>query len=302
MRGAKPEPESPLRMNAVFAAALTIGLAAAWLSVQVLQGWPWLYDAHAYWAVRLDDPYARSAFGTLDAFLYSPAFAQIFSPLTHLPWKAFTVVYVAAMLVTTVWLARPVRGRWLVPFALFAFPEFVAGNIHIFLAAALVLGMRYPAAWSFIVLTKVLPGVGLAWFAVRREWRFLGAAVAIVAAIAGVSFALAPHLWLAWAAVLRGSDPTPGVTAYQPAWWLRLPLALALVVWGARTNRRWALPFAAVVSLPTFWTSSIALFLAIPRLEAEGRPERAGSQMSAAGPEPAGACSEPEEAQICPKF
>jgi hypothetical protein len=257
--------------------ALAIGVAAAGLSIQVLQGWPWLYDAHAYWAMRIDDPYVRSAFGTLDAFLYSPAFAQAFAPLTHLPWRTFTLLYTAAMVLTAVWLARPLRGRWLIPFVLFAFPELVAGNIHIFLAAALVLGMRYPAAWSFVLLTKVLPGVGLVWFAVRREWRFLATAAAITGAIAALSFALAPHLWPAWAAVLLGSNPAPGVTAYQPAWWLRLPLAIALVAWGARTNRPWTIAVAAVVSLPTFWTSSLALLLAIPRLEAEGQPRRAGT-------------------------
>jgi hypothetical protein len=277
MSSAKGDSGSPLRANAVYVMALTIGLAASWISLEVLQGWPWLYDAHAYWAMRIDEPYARSSFGTLDAFLYSPAFAQAFSPLTHLPWRAFTALYAAAMLATVGWLARPVRGRWLIPFALFALPELVAGNIHIFLAAAIVLGMRYPAAWSFVILTKVLPGVGLVWFAVRREWRFLGAAVAIAVAIAGLSFLAAPHLWPEWIAVLRGSDPVPGVTAYQPPWWLRLPVALALVVWGARMNRPWTMPLAALISLPTFWTSSIALLLAIPRLEAEGRAPLAGT-------------------------
>ncbi len=276
MASANDEPGA-LRTNALYAMALVIGLAAAGISIGVLQGWPWLYDAHAYWAVRIEDPYVRSTFGTLDAFLYSPAFAQAFSPLAHLPWAAFTALYAGAMLATTVWLAGPVRGRWLVPFALFAVPEFVAGNIHIFLAAALVLGMRYPAAWSFVLLTKVLPGVGLVWFAVRREWRFLGAALAIAGGIAALSFAVAPQLWPAWFAVLRGSDPMPGVTAYQPAWWLRLPVALALVVWGARSDRPWTIALAALVALPTFWTSSIATLLAVPRLEAEGRPGRAGT-------------------------
>ena len=256
-------------MHALYAMALVIGLAAAGISIQVLQGWPWLYDAHAYWAMRIADPYARSQFGTLDAFLYSPAFAQVFAPLTHLPWQAFTALYLAAMLAAASWLALPLRGRWLIPFALFAFPEFVAGNIHIFLATALVLGMRYPAAWSFIVLTKVLPGVGLVWFAVRREWRFLASAVAILGAIVALSFVTAPHLWPAWIAVLR--EPAPGVTAYQPAWWMRLPLALARVVWGARTNRRWTLAVAALIALPTFWTSSIATLLALPRLELADR-------------------------------
>ncbi len=254
--------------NVVFVVLLANGVAAAWLSLGVLQNYPWLYDAHAYWATKLADPYAQSAFGTMGAYLYSPAFAQAFAPLGRLPWPAFSALYVAAMLATAIWLAGPVRGRWLAPFALFALPEFVAGNIHIFLAAAIVLGMRFPAAWSFPLLTKVLPGVGLVWFAVRREWRFLGAALAIALGIAGLSYAAAPHLWPAWFGVLTGNKPVPSGTPYQPPWWLRLPFALALIVWGARTNRRWTIPFAMLLSLPSFWTSSIATLLAIPRLEA----------------------------------
>ena len=45
------------------------------------------------------------------------------------------------------------------------------------MAAAIALGFRYPAAWSFLLLTKVTPGIGLVWFAVRREWRPLAIAL-----------------------------------------------------------------------------------------------------------------------------
>lgn len=54
-----------------------------------------------------------------------------------------------------------------------AFPlvteDVVRGNIHTLLAIATVLGFRHPAAWTAVLLTKVTPGVGLVWFAVRRE-------------------------------------------------------------------------------------------------------------------------------------
>ena len=42
---------------------------------------------------------------------------------------------------------------------------------------AIVLGFRWPFTWAFVLLTKVTPGVGLLWFAVRREWRSLAIAL-----------------------------------------------------------------------------------------------------------------------------
>ena len=39
--------------------------------------------------------------------------------------------------------------------------EISLGNIHIFLALVTVFGLRWPWLWSFVLLTKVTPGVGL---------------------------------------------------------------------------------------------------------------------------------------------
>ena len=47
---------------------------------------------------------------------------------------------------------------------LLAFPplalELFHGNVHLFMAVAIVVGFRFPAAWAFVTLTKVSPGVG----------------------------------------------------------------------------------------------------------------------------------------------
>jgi hypothetical protein len=59
----------------------------------------------------------------------------------------------------------------------FALMELAGGNIEILIAVAIVVGFRWPAAWSFVLLTKVTPGVGLLWFAVRREWNQLATAL-----------------------------------------------------------------------------------------------------------------------------
>ncbi len=76
------------------------------------------------------------------------------------------------------------QGRSHVTVLPFVYRDLLVGNIHLMLGAAIVLGFRYPAAWAFPILTKVTPGVGILWFAVRREWRPLFMAVAVTAAVA----------------------------------------------------------------------------------------------------------------------
>ena len=65
-----------------------------------------------------------------------------------------------------------------------------------------MVGFRYPAAWSLILLTKVTPGIGLLWFAVRREWRSLAIALGATAVIAAVSLAIDPRAWFEWFGVI----------------------------------------------------------------------------------------------------
>ena len=51
--------------------------------------------------------------------------------------------------------------------------EINAANINFPMGLAIVAAFRWPALWAFPLLTKVTPGVGVLWFAVRREWRAL---------------------------------------------------------------------------------------------------------------------------------
>ena len=71
------------------------------------------------------------------------------------------------------WLVRPWPWALLILLLPWTYELFV-GQVHLFIAAAIVLGFRWPALWAFNILTKVTPGVGLLWFLVRREWRSLG--------------------------------------------------------------------------------------------------------------------------------
>jgi hypothetical protein len=227
------------------------------------------YDVYAYWSVDLDHLYAQTpqALAGLGAFHYSPAIAQILSVFHVVPWWIFLWGWTALLIATLIWLG----GRWTL--LLLAFPplvlELYAGNIHLLLAAAMVLGVRYPAAWAFVLLTKVTPGVGVLWFAFRREWRNLAIALGATAAIVIVSFVLAPALWGQWFVTLtdlsglgEGTIPIPLV--------LRLPVAAAVIWWGGRTDRRWAVPVAATIATPILWIGwsswLVVLFGAIPFL------------------------------------
>src|SRR4029079_10017763 len=47
------------------------------------------HDARPYWTAVSQVPYATSQVGAHNAYLYSPAFLQLISPLRALPWQAF---------------------------------------------------------------------------------------------------------------------------------------------------------------------------------------------------------------------
>jgi Glycosyltransferase family 87 len=235
------------------------------------------FDAFAYWAVDIADPY-QAGVGGLGAFNYSPPIARLFDPFGALEWPTFVWIWSALLIGNLVWLGgRSVRVLWLLalpPVAL----ELYHGNVHLWIASAIVLGFRYPWTWAFVILTKVTPGIGLVWFAVRREWRSLGIALGVTGAIVAVSILFDGRLWSEWIAFLA-TTPEGGSVA-QPQigvpLWLRLPVALAVVVWGALTDRRWTVPLAAALALPVMWISGFAICAACLPLARRGSIGRSG--------------------------
>ena len=147
------------------------------------------HDARAYWAAPLDDPYEPGSVGHESAYLYSPAFLVALSPLRALSWPLFVGIWTAGLLGVLFWLARPLL---FLPLVLLALPEIWGGNITILLAAAIVIGFGRSFAWAFPLLTKVTPGVGVVWFAVRREWLSFGIAVAATLAIIAATALVTP--------------------------------------------------------------------------------------------------------------
>jgi len=219
------------------------------------------FDAYAYWAVDGSDPY-RELVGGLGAFTYSPVIARLFDPFGLIPWPAFLVLWTALALGAVAWLGRR-RALWILAFPPVAL-ELYHGNIHLLLAAMIVLGFRWPALWAFGILTKVTPGIGLLWFLARGEWRSLTIALGTTAALVGVSVAVDAPLWHQWIRLLGDASGGGQVPQAQVAIPLlaRLLVAAAVVVWGARTDRRWAVPVAVTIALPVLWPSGFAVLAA----------------------------------------
>jgi hypothetical protein len=242
-------------------------LAVSWLGI-VYFAEPWGatfapsgMDARCYWVPTLADPYLHSNWTDQIAYPYSPAFLQLLEPIRLLPWQAFMAVWAAILMAAMTYLTGP--RLILLGLAFFGLMEIWGGNIELLVALAIVLGFRWPAAWSFVLLTKIAPGVGLLWFAVRREWRSLGIAAGATAAVIAVSYLLVPDAWRAWPQVLANNVGKNGTWAAVPIPFLvRLPFAIVLVVWGARTSRRWTVPVSAMLALPALWYGGLSIMLA----------------------------------------
>jgi hypothetical protein len=264
-----------------------LGLAIAFVGIRLAGIPPWdqSVDAYAYWATRDGTLYDASSVGTLGSYLYSPAFALLISPLTWLPWAFFNAGW-TAMNVAIVW---SLAGRWSL-LALLFLPipmELVAGNVHLIYAAVAVFGLRYPLLWVIPLITKVTPGIGLLWFAVRGEWRKLAIAVGATVAIVALSYLLGPAAWSDWIALLLASDAAPSET---PGFFIPVPLpvrltaAAAVVVWGARTDRPWVIPIAMTLALPLLWLNGLATLAGLaPMLVARWRERDSAGQRRGPG-------------------
>ena len=240
-------------------------LAIRWAMLLPDQGGIHGVDARTYWGAPLDDPYTGPQVGLPGAYLYSPAFLQILSPLRLLPWEAFHGVWMALGIASAIFLVGPIGAALAITALPFVFRDLFVGNIHLMLGAAIVVGFRWPAAWSFLLLTKITPGVGVLWFAARREWRALAIALGTTLAIAVVSFVVAPQLWFDWIGRLRGDTNTAG-SGYLVSVVARVTVAALLVVLGGLTNRAWLVPVASMLAIPIIWPDSLAILLAAPHL------------------------------------
>jgi hypothetical protein len=217
-------------------------------------------DVHFYWAASPDNLYPHPELLEHNGYNYSPAFELVVGWGRLLPFDVFAAIWRALLLATVIWLAGPFA--FLVIFLPPVASEINAGNIQLLMAAAIVVGFRYPGAWAFILLTKLTPGIGLFWFVLRRQWRALAWALGITAVIVIVLVIAWPQRWVDYLRLLTAGTPPP-VPPYNFSIWLRLPLAFAIVVLGAWRGWRWPVVVAATVALPLFYFLSPSMLVGV---------------------------------------
>jgi len=82
-----------------------------------------------------------------------------------------------------------------------------------------------------------------------------------------------PEAWFQWGEVLTRIAGRDGTWAAIPIPFLvRLPFAVALVVWGALTGRRWTVPVAGMLALPALWYGGLTMLLAVIALREPVQP------------------------------
>lgn len=184
-------------------------LAGGWVILTLLAlGLPGdMRDAGAYYGARLDAIYAHHTF--LDAgYLYSPAFAILVEPFRWFPAQVLETTIRMASAVALGYLVTPFVGAAMI---LVGWPglraELGVGNIDLVVAAVLVWVLWRPWLWPALLLTKVTPGVGLAWHVARREWHAIGIAAGstllmVLMTLPVVGF----EAWTDWASVLTGEN------------------------------------------------------------------------------------------------
>ena len=250
------------------ASLLLLGLTVARIALTHSSGFGDLYAYYYAW----DDGLYTGRVGGAHAYLYSPVFAQAIWPVTLLPFWAFYAIWMALNVACLVYL---VGWRWAGWVAALFYPvtlELAVGNIHLLLAASMVLAMRHSAWWAFSLLTKVTPGVGLLY-----EWRRprrVAVGLGVTLAIAAVSALLAPALWAQWIGLLASSSGTVDPWAFVD-WPLayRLPIAVGIVLVAGWKRWPWMVPVGVLLALPVIWIGSLCALLAIPRLRQQGRPQ-----------------------------
>jgi hypothetical protein len=277
---------TPLLVVVVTATFFTFAGVASNLTIDYL-GW----DSRAYYdALRSPDPYAGAAVGVIGSYLYPPPFLQVLAPAGQLPWPAFMFGWTALLAAAAVAMLRKVprqyRTMWPL-LVLLAGADIWAGNINLLLAYGAVVGLSVPAAWAGLALTKVTPGVGALWLAFRGRWLEFGLALVVTVVGVAASFVAAPQLWGDWLAVVFGEGAGGGYAASVPIpLFIRLPLAVVVLWWAARTKRVWLVPCACLLALPVIWFNGLSLLLGAAALLKE-RPEPAPAAASPPRAEPA---------------
>ncbi|HUG30661.1 MAG TPA: glycosyltransferase family 87 protein [Candidatus Limnocylindria bacterium] len=229
------------------AVSILAAVGASILAVIVATFWTAPGDNLAYWIAGIRLATGQAIYAPAEiafepfAYHYPPPLAQVLAPITLvLPALAYAVLYRAFMLLA-LW---DIAGRRMLSLlALLAFiPAAVAlriENVEIFMALALVLGLRrWPWLFTIGALIKVSPGLGLVYLALRRRWRDLFIATAVGLVITVVSFVLAPDLWRAWLDAIAGRADMVGNSIVPVPYSVRAIAGFGLAIVAGLVGRR----------------------------------------------------------------
>ena len=257
------------------ALVILAAIGASLLLVVAVNRWAEPSDEHAYWLAGqrllagepLYDPSATST--TPFAYWYPPIVAQVMAPISAvLPSFVFSAAWTVLMLGCLWWLA----GRnVLAALAICAFPpvavELWFRNVHLILAALLVLAIRRWGGWFSVgAAIKLAPGIGLVYLAIKGRWREAGIAFGFGAALLAVSLLLSPDAWRQFADVMLARGPADASAFFPIPYLARAIGAVVLLVIAVRLDPRWGEPLlvvAVVVALPTLWFTALSTLVAI---------------------------------------
>jgi Glycosyltransferase family 87 len=249
-------------------------MGSAMLVFTVASNWGIVgFDAVSYWLIDPTDLYRWTGSTTVAGpFRYSPALGQFLDPLGALPWTAFQALFLAACLLALVLLGgRCALALLLIPNVL---GEVYLGNIDLFVASSLGLGLLWPPAWAFLILSKGTPAVVLLWFVVRGEWRSLGLVLGATALLAAPSLLTTPGLWLDWARVSTQYASTAYGASQIPVV-PRIIAAALLVGVGGRRGWRWTIAVAGTLAMPGLdWKTMTTMLAILPLYQLGALAER----------------------------
>ena len=158
--------------------------------------------------------------------------------------------------------------------------ELYLGNVNLLIALAIVVGLRWPAAWAFVLLTKITPGhrralvrvpprVAVVRDRARRDGRGCRRSRSL----------LAPHWWFEFRdamTVQAGARPRRAASGHpdlpaDPAGDRRGRSSCL----GARTDRAWLVPVAATIAAPALWWNVFVILVAVRPAARGPRPDAA---------------------------
>lgn len=225
-------------------------------------------DAVNYWgAGSSSNLYPESLSEVREGLLfYPPPVAQISTLLQPIGWPVFIVALMVTIFASFWYCCREwslVLVTAAIPFYLGLGPDWPAtflsyaliGNLQWVLAAACIIAIRRPSLWSFLLFTKLTTSIGWLWHVVRGEYRAAAIGAATAAVVLIFSVVAAPNLWVEFIAfaVRNAALKDSPIPMFPIPYVLRVPMSVALLVWGARTNREWTVPVAVGWALPAVY-------------------------------------------------